>query len=85
MIKALLHYMFYRRHYYRVKFSYKSMYGNQWQITNTVIIRHQRLIEDHRQVKRIMLADIRDVAEKNKLRLDNGTIQMEPICYLGKW
>jgi hypothetical protein len=69
---------------YRVKFTYKDS-GNRvvFNFTRTVTVRDRWYIEQHREIKR-ELGPVYNMAHMRPL-LNNGTLDVDPVCYLGRW
>ena len=70
---------------YRVEFTYKSQSGRVvLSYTDTVGVRKPRYINDHRRIKTAQgpLSKHKGIP---KSLLRNGTLELEPKCYLGRW
>jgi hypothetical protein len=71
-------------HWYVVKCQYKDKEGrDRWSVTSQVGILKQRNILDHKMVKQTV--NIGEIISENDLFADNGTVQCEVLCYLGRF
>lgn len=72
-------------HRYRIKFIYKNNIGDVvFYCTGCVGVVRQSMIEDHRAMK-VNHGPIYYTNGIPKHLLSNGTLEIEPICYLGRW
>lgn len=71
-------------HQYRVRFDYMVGGVVVFSVTSTIGVKDQKLINDHRAVKRAR-GPITRVPGVPLHQLNNGRIRMEPTCYLGRW
>src|SRR5678815_4072010 len=70
---------------YRIQLIYKSKSGRiVFTATRTVGVSRRKFIDDHRRIKK-ELGPIYGVKGVQKRLLDNGTLIVEPVCYLGRW
>lgn len=83
-IKIKLLNLFFGKVHFRVKFSYKINGAVVFDYTDSVTLDFPSLINDHRKLKiasgaiHIKLPEVRHL-------LNNGRLNVEPICYLGRW
>lgn len=71
---------------YRVKFIYKEPDGRvSFEFYKTVAVRHAKFIDHGRHLKRTAGNANKALLPQEKYLLCNGTIHVEPICYLGRW
>lgn len=72
-------------HRYRLRFNYKDRMGRiVFSYTRTVGVANRKTIDDHRALK-VELGPVYGIAGVSKRHLTNGTIDVEPMCYLGRW
>ena len=72
-------------HKYRVRFTYKDKNGRVvFHLTQTVSTIRQKYINRHRDIK-VAFGPIAKQRGVEKQYLCNGTIEVEPTCYLGRW
>lgn len=71
-------------HRYRVKFTYKIAGHEVFSFASTVKLVDRRRIEDHRLLKRAR-GPLSSIGGVPKSALMNGTLEVEPVCYLGRW
>lgn len=72
-------------HRYRVEYMYKSRLGLKvFEIRVTMSVRTQSIIDQHRSLKK-ELGPLHRVKGIEKKTLCNGTLTVEPVCYLGRW
>lgn len=74
-----------KRFRYRVCFKYRVNGDVIYTITMSIKMLHQKGIDNHRDIKRFGLGPIHKLSGINKAKLENGTIEVEPVCYLGWW
>jgi hypothetical protein len=71
---------------YRVKFVYKEPTGRiSFDFYKTVAVRNARFIDCARDLKRAAGNASEALFPHQKYLLCNGTVHVEPICYLGRW
>ena len=71
-----------RRYWYRVKFIYKNKQGVVvWDVTSNRGLTKRKYITNHKLLAKSM--NISELAKQHNLPLCNGTLDVEPICYLG--
>jgi hypothetical protein len=71
---------------YRVKFVYKEPNGRiSFDFYRTVAVRHAKFIGHGRYLKRVGGNASGALLPHQKYLLCNGTMDVEPICYLGRW
>jgi hypothetical protein len=72
-------------HQYRIQIIYKSKSGQiVFTVTRTVGVSRRKFIDDHRKIKK-ELGPIYGTKGVQKHLLNNGTLIVEPVCYLGRW
>lgn len=71
-------------HQYRVRFDYMIDGRVCFSFTRSIGVKERIFIDDHRRVKR-ELGPITNLPAIPKRLLCNGTLNMEPTCYLGRW
>jgi len=72
-------------HQYRIKFIYKNKAGSVvfW-YSHTVSFKYKRSVDDHRIIKKYG-SNLYGKVKDKKYLLTNGTLEVEPTCYLGRF
>lgn len=72
-----------KRHY-RVSFLYRNHGRTIFHVNMTVTVDDEELIDNHRLIKTSTISKYLNLSNIRPL-LNNGVIDVEPICYLGRW